>query len=151
METTFHLNLIELDINPIEIPPVQFPAIITMPSLDFQKIVRDMSTLGETVEITSASNQLILKCRGDFAEQETIFSVGQGGMSFSKPNSEIVQGNFLLKHLVLFTKCTSLCTDISIYLKNDYPIIIEYSVAGLGEIKLALAPAPSKQSHSAPK
>ena len=151
METTFHLNLIELDINPIEIPPVLFPAIITMPSLDFQKIVRDMSTLGETVEITSASNQLILKCRGDFAEQETIFSVGQGGMSFSKPNSAIVQGNFLLKHLVLFTKCTSLCTDISIYLKNDYPIIIEYSVAGLGEIKLALAPAPSKQSHSAAK
>lgn len=147
METTFNLNLIELDINPIEIPPVQFSAIITMPSLDFQKIIRDMSTLGETVEITSASNQLILKCRGDFAEQETVFSVGQG-MSVAKSHSEIVQGNFLLKHLVLFTKCTSLCSDISIYLKNDYPIIIEYSVAGLGEIKLALAPAPSKHNHS---
>lgn len=150
METTFNLNLIELDINPIEIPPVQFSAIITMPSLDFQKIIRDMATLGETVEITSASNQLILKCRGDFAEQETVFSVGQG-MTVSKSHTEIVQGNFLLKHLVLFTKCTSLCSDISIYLKNDYPIIIEYSVAGLGEIKLALAPAPSKQSHGGGK
>jgi proliferating cell nuclear antigen len=119
-----------------------------MPSLDFQKIIRDMGTLGETVEITSASNQLILKCRGDFAEQETVFSVGQGGMSVTKSATDIVQGNFLLKHLVLFTKCTSLCSDISIYLKNDYPIIIEYSVAGLGEIKLALAPSPSKQSHN---
>jgi hypothetical protein len=28
-----------------------------------------------------------------------------------------------------------------IYLKNNYPIIVEYSVAGLGEIKLALAPS----------
>ena len=51
MVTRFHLNLIELDIKPIEIPPVQFPSIITMPSSDFQKIVRDMHTLGEIVEI----------------------------------------------------------------------------------------------------
>jgi hypothetical protein len=29
-------------------------------------------------------------------------------------------------------------------MKNDYPLICEYSVAGLGEIKLALAPALTK-------
>ena len=34
----------------------------------------------------------------------------------------------------------SLCQSIKIYLKNDYPIIIEYSVASLGTIKLCLAP-----------
>jgi len=55
----------------------------------------------------------------------------------------------MLKHLVLFTKCTSLCSDISLYLKNDYPIIVEYNVAGLGEIKLALAPALTKPAESA--
>ena len=118
-----------------------------MHSADFQKICRDMNVLGEKMEVTSSGTNLIFRCIGDFAEQETVFSVGQG-MSVSKSHSEIVQGNFLLKHLVLFTKCTSLCSDISIYLKNDYPIIIEYSVAGLGEIKLALAPAPSKHSHN---
>ena len=64
-------------------------------------------------------------------------------MTQSKSATDIVQGNFFLKHLVLFTKCTSLCSDISLYLKNDYPIIVEYNVAGLGEIKLALAPALS--------
>jgi len=141
MTTRFALNLIELDVRPIQIPPVQFSSIITMPSVDFQKIIRDMHTLGETVEIQSASQELVFRCKGDYAEQETVFSIGQNGLTQSKSATEIVQGNFVLKHFVLFTKCTSLCSDISLYLKNDYPIIVEYNVAGLGEIKLALAPA----------
>jgi proliferating cell nuclear antigen len=144
MVTRFHLNLIELDVGPIEIPPVQFPSILTMPSTDFQKIVRDMHTLGEVVEIQSASTELVFRCKGDYAEQETVFSIGSSGLSQAKPSTEIVQGNFYLKHLVLFTKCTSLCSDITLYLKNDYPILVEYNVAGLGEIKLALAPAVIK-------
>ena len=53
---------------------------------------------------------------------------------------EIIQGFYELRHLVLFSKCTNLCASIELYLKNDYPLIIEYMVASLGEIKLCLAP-----------
>jgi hypothetical protein len=63
-----------------------------------------------------------------------------------KSQTEIVQGYFLLKPLSLFTKCTGMSTDIMIYLKNNYPIVIEYDVAGLGEIKLALAPSPRSET-----
>jgi proliferating cell nuclear antigen len=114
-----------------------------------------MSTLGEKVEIQSAAQQLIFRCKGDYAEQETVFSIGQNGLSQTKAApvsnavtaaAEIFQGQFYLKHLVLFIKCTSLCSDICLYLKNDYPIIVEYNVAGLGDIKLALAPALTKAS-----
>lgn len=144
MVTHFALNLIELDVRNIPIPPVTFSSITTMPSVDFQKIIRDMNTLGEIVEIQSASQELVFRCKGDYAEQETIFNIGQNGMSQPRASAEIVQGNFFLKHLSLFTKCTSLCSDIILYLKNDYPLIVEYNVAGLGEIKLALAPALTK-------
>ena len=68
------------------------------------------------------------------------------GMSFIKVNdTEIVQGVFALKHLVLFTKCTNLCNSIEMYLKNDYPIIIKYSIASLGSIKLCLAPQVAEE------
>jgi hypothetical protein len=46
MVTTKYLNLMELDIKPIEIPAVTFPSVITMPSLDFQNIVKDLILLG---------------------------------------------------------------------------------------------------------
>ena len=45
-----------------------------------------------------------------------------------------------LKYLTLFTKCTNLCNNIQLYIKNDYPLIIQYTIASLGIIKLCLAP-----------
>ena len=51
-----------------------------------------------------------------------------------------IQGIFSLKYLTLFTKCTNLCNQINLYIKNDYPLIIRYAVAQLGTIKLCLAP-----------
>jgi proliferating cell nuclear antigen len=135
MKTTKYLNLMELDIKPVPIPPVHFPSVITMPSLDFQNIIKDLIQLGDKVEIKSAENELSFRLEGgEFGSQETICMM-------PKAQKEIVQGYFLLKPLALFTKCTAMSTDIMIYLRNNYPMIIEYSVAGLGEIKLALAPS----------
>lgn len=143
MVTTKYLNLMELDIKPIEIPPVPFSSVITMPSLDFQNIIKDFIQLGDKIEIKSAENELSFRLEGgEFGSQETICLM-------PKSQKDIVQGYFLLKPLALFTKCTAMSTDIIIYLKNNYPIIIEYSVAGLGEIKLALAPYTRSDPTSA--
>ena len=143
MVTTKYLNLMELAIKPIEIPPVRFPTVITMPSIDFQNIIKDLIQLGDKVEIKSAENEFSFRLEGgDFGSQETVCII-------PNPTKEIIQGYFLLKPLALFTKCTSMSTDIMIYLKNNYPIIIEYSVAGLGEIRLALAPSTRSESSGA--
>jgi proliferating cell nuclear antigen len=110
-----------------------------------------MNALGDKldVEITSSGTDLIFKCIGDFAEQETIISENNNSnMKVHKSNgaaAEIVQGIFQLKHLVLFTKCTSLCPSIELYLKNDFPLILRYTVANLGEVKLVLAPMKNRQ------
>ena len=58
-------------------------------------------------------------------------------------NSKIIQGEFSLKNLSYFIKCTNLCNQIEIYLENDLPLVVKYNVASLGEIKLCLAPLPS--------
>lgn len=140
--TNFKLNLLDLNDESIQIPPASFDSVITMPSSDFQKICRDMSGISDVLEIKSVDNLLILSCKGDFCTQETKLGQTNNGMNFVKNNnpSDIIQGYFALKHLVLFTKCTNLCNSIEMYLKNNYPLIISYSVASLGNIKLCLAP-----------
>jgi len=150
--TNYFLKLFDTDVEEIQIPALNFTSIIHMPSTDLQKICRDMNALGEKldVEITSSGVDLIFKCIGDFAEQETVISENNGTSNMkvhksSGNSTEIVQGIFQLKHLVLFTKCTSLCPSIELYLKNDYPLILRYTVANLGEVKLVLAPMKNKQ------
>lgn len=143
--TTYKLNLLDLDNPKISVNPADFNYEIMLQSADFQKICRDMSNIAEVVEIKNVGNQLILSCKGDFCSQETVLADTENN-SCSKNNNEIVQGVFNLKYLVLFTKCTNLCSTVELFLKNDYPLLIRYMVASLGEVKLCLA--PQSQNHS---
>jgi proliferating cell nuclear antigen len=136
------MNLLDISEEELSIPPATFETELTLPSSDFQKIIRDMTNIGENIEIKSVGNSLILGCDGDFANQETILSETQNGLNFSKSTGpELpIQGIFSLKYLSLFTKCTNLCNLIHLYIKNDYPLVIRYDVANLGHIKLCLSP-----------
>ena len=144
-KTTYKLNLLDLDNQKISIDPAEFNTVITLPSVDFQKIIRDMNNIAETVEIKNIGTQLILSCKGDFCSQETILADNENGSVISSKKNEIVQGIFSLKYLVLFTKCTNLCTAVELYLKNDYPIIVQYPVSSLGFVKMCLAPLNNTQ------
>ena len=141
-QTTYKLNLLDMENENINIPPAEFESELTFPSNDFQKIIRDMINIGENIEITSIGHQLKLICNGEFAHQETVLGETNNGLKFSTTQSpELpIQGIFSLKYLLLFTKCTNLCQQIHFYIKNDYPLIIQYAVASLGSIKLCLAP-----------
>jgi proliferating cell nuclear antigen len=144
--TNYFLKIFDTNLEDIGFNNLSFSSIIHMPSADFQKICRDMNSLGdgEKVEITSSGGELVFKCLGDFAQQETIISENPSMKVSNDDNTPVTQGIFQLKHLVLFTKCTNLCPSIEIFFKNDYPLIIRYTVANLGEVKLVLAPIKSK-------
>ena len=148
--TKFKLNLMDLNNNKIEVPAPEFESVITMPSIDFQKICRDMSNISEEMEIKSVGSQIIFSCKGQFAEQETSIGSSNNGITFLQNNTEnnIVQGIYSLKYLVLFSKCTNLCNSVEIYLKNDFPLITKYNIASLGEIKLCLAPKFENEESS---
>jgi proliferating cell nuclear antigen len=138
-KTIYKLNLMDLDNPKISINPADFNYEIMLQSADLQKICRDMYNIAEVVEIKNVGNQLILSCKGDFCSQETLLADTENN-SCNKNNNEIVQGVFNLKYLVLFTKCTNLCSTVELFLRNDYPLLLRYMVASLGEVKLCLAP-----------
>ena len=122
-----------------------FSSVINLPSTDFQKIIRDMSCISEKLEIKSVGNELIFRCSGQFATAEIRRVETDGSMEFiqKQDSNKIIQGEFSLKNLGYFIKCTNLCSQIEMYLENDLPLVVKYYVASLGEIKLCLAPLPS--------
>ena len=140
----FKLNLMDLDDEKYEIEPVQFPYCITMPSQDFHKYCKDMaSVLANKMDIQCTSNMVFLSGKSDLGSVD--FQVGEsiGGLNIdiNTDKNEIVQGNFELKYLTIFTKCTNLCNEVKLFLKNDYALVVRYQVAALGEIKLVLSPS----------
>jgi proliferating cell nuclear antigen len=142
---TQKLKLIEPEQEELSYPDVKFSSIINLPSCDFQKIIRDLSCISEKLEIKSVGNELIFKCSGQFASAEIHRAESDGGMEFKmkQDSSKVIQGEFSLKNLGYFIKCTNLCPQIEIYLENDLPLVVKYDVASLGSIRLCLASLPS--------
>jgi proliferating cell nuclear antigen len=138
------LRLIEPDTEELVVPDVEYSTVINLPTADFQKIIRDLNGISDRIEIKSVGNDLIFSCVGHFANSQIFRSESNGNMEFlQKPNASVViQGEFSLKSLSNFIKCTPLCSDLEMYLGNDLPLIVKYNVASLGEIKLCLAPLP---------
>lgn len=140
------LKLNDAEQEDFDFPPMYFSSVLNIPSSDFQKIVRDLSSISDIIEIcsivTNNSSELKFKARGDFAESEIIRSESDESMEYIKKQktNEIIQGKFSLKNLSYFIKCTNLCNQIELFLENDKPLVVKYYVASLGEIKLCLTP-----------
>jgi hypothetical protein len=46
IDTTCHLKLMDIDDERITVPDAEIEQMVTMPSLDFQRMMRDMSGIG---------------------------------------------------------------------------------------------------------
>lgn len=136
------LWLIDPDPEELVIPPLEYSTIINLPSADFQKSIRDLSSISDRMEIKSVGSDLIFSCEGSFASSKIYRSEMNSFMEFTqRPDdpSSIVQGIFSLRSLSQFIKCTPLCSTVEIYLSNNLPLICSYDVASLGDIKLCLS------------
>ncbi len=149
-ETEFDLKLLELRKEKLTIPNVVCEALVTMNAQEFHKLCREMNQIAEYVDIRCLKNRIEFTCKGDYANRKTVYRtdddekgsnrvhIQHAGANDGKPF--IVQGIYELRNLVMFAKCASLCNEIEIYLKSNYPLVIQYTVATLGRLLLCLSP-----------
>lgn len=139
-KTTFHLKLLDIDDERITVPDASIEQMVYMPSLDFQRMVRDMNGIGTTVLFKVQGGVMTLTCEGDFARQVTQIATEADDSDTMESNDAIIEGRFSLKFLNAFAKATNLCNLVELYLRRDYPLILLYRVANLGKLRFALAP-----------
>lgn len=154
LTSNYYLNLLDLKEDIYTIGKQQFDFVITVPSLDFHNLIKNMSVIAEQVDIKFIHNDdnysLSFSCKGEFASQESVFN---GNMNNTDKNNilnikktkdindnTIIQGIYELKSLSLFSRCSSLCSTIELHIKNDSPLIIKYRVADMGSVYLILSP-----------
>lgn len=155
---SYKIPLLALEEQMCHINSMEFDYIINMPSVQFQKIIKDIHLLdGKIVEIKSVGKQLIFTCEDGIAVFKTTISeiddtmnkdqknlLQQNGedlksVKFSKSSTNIVQGKFEMSYLMNFIKASHLCETMNILLTNDQPLVLEYFVADLGYLRLLLS------------
>ena len=134
--TSFRLKLLDINEDILEVPDITMDIITTMPSLDFQRVARDMGNLANDMTIFRDGTRLELSCRGDFADQETI-------LEFPDEAVKRTGATYNLKYINLFTKATGLCSSVQVMQDSSddqMPVVFRYGIANLGEVRFYLAP-----------
>ena len=130
--TKFQLKLLDINESKIEVPEVTMTTVTTLPSVDFQRLCRDMSNIGAEIQIRRHGMKISFTCDGDFANQETMIDCQE--------ESPDIAGLYSLRYLNIFTKATSMCSSVQIIQENGNRfLILKYNVANLGELKFYLA------------
>lgn len=135
--TSFDFKLLDINDDMLSVPEIEMTVLTTIPSVDFQRVTRDMHNLAQDIHIKRTHGTLELECEGGFASQKTVIECVEPGPV--KPVGNI----FSLKYINMFTRATSLCASVQLmqHAEDDnMPIVFRYSVANLGELKFYLAP-----------
>ncbi len=148
VHSAYKLKLLDIPRNKFRMPGSDVDAQIIMSSQYFHKICREMSSYADYIDIKCSKSSVIFSCAGFFAERSTELkqsnAVDIQHISSEDDGDTIVQGIYDLKHLVMFSKCASLCNNIEIFMKNDYPLIIRYTIASLGKMMICLTAVKAK-------
>jgi proliferating cell nuclear antigen len=138
--TQYALKLLDCDSENFNIPDVTFDRVLTLPSVYFQRLCREMTNLGEYMTISIHGSQLQLVCDGTFARQHTSIGESDGCMSVTETTGESVEeAIYSLRYLSLFTRASSLSNVLTLFIKKDFPLVLQYSIANLGTLRFCLA------------
>ena len=143
-KTTSILKLLDIDQAILSIPDIVFDNVVTIPCIDFQRHCKDMMTVSDKVTFLCNDVSFVMKCNGDFAD--LIIEIERAKVNIQTKNSEpglnlqSCTGTFSLKYINLFIKSSALCSNVEIYLKKGYPLILIYRIGSLGKVQFLLAP-----------
>jgi proliferating cell nuclear antigen len=134
--------------NQMEVPQLNYPGQIQMPSASLQSIVSQLKTTGgEVIKILFHKDTLQFYTKGDIASLEIVrarTNKEESSIRVMKndtlDSTGIIELYVKLDKIVEFTKCACLTHLVSIHLMNDYPLFLEYDVGSLGFIRLGLSP-----------
>ena len=150
--TAYSQKVLDIDDDPTKLPQdTCFEMSVAMDTSDFRKICQEMNQFAEYVEITCTAKEITFRCQGDSTAFNKVFKNSDTGVRIMCPNKDnkkdklvMVQAIYNLKHLVTFGKCVNLCTEMQLFLKNDYPLFINYPIGNIGKMLVGLSPVDEK-------
>jgi proliferating cell nuclear antigen len=115
-----------------------------MPSAEFARIVRDLSSIGDTVVVSVTKDGVKFSTSGDMGSANVTL---KQNASADKPEeattidvSEPVTLSFALRYLNSFAKATPLAPSVTLSMSKELPIVVNYTIEDVGHIAFYLAP-----------
>lgn len=134
----------DIDNEHLGIPDTEYLATVKLPAAEFQRICRDLHTMGDTCAISVTKEGVRFSVAGDLGtgnitlkqNTETEKEVDRVIINMDEP----VELVFALRYLNMFTKATPLSESVTLSLSRGIPVVVEYAIGDNGYIRYYLAP-----------
>lgn len=139
----FDLKLMDIDSEHLGIPDNEYEATVKLPSAEFQRIVKDLSSIGDTVEISVTKDAVKFSTNGDIGSATIMCRQNKTADSDEATEIDITEPvslTFALRYLNSFAKATPLATHTVLKLSKELPIVVEYRIPQTGHLAFYLAP-----------
>ncbi|KAL6193863.1 hypothetical protein ACLB2K_034947 [Fragaria x ananassa] len=153
--SNIEMNLMDIDSEHLGIPDSEYHTIITMPSARFARICKDLSPIGDTVEISMTKEGVKFSTKGDIGAVDKLC---RQNTSVDKPEEAIiiemtepVTLRFGLRYINSITKASTLSNTVTISLHSQLPLAIEYKIAEMGYIRFYMAPRVEDDEETMPR
>lgn len=140
----FALRLLDIDSEQLGIPDQEYDATVKMPASEFQRICRDLSSIGDTVQLSVTKDGIKFGASGDIGTAEITCrqntSVEKEEERVVIELNEPVALTFALRYFNSFAKATPLSPQVCLQLSKSLPVVVEYRIESMGHLKFFLAP-----------
>ena len=140
----FDLKLMDIDSEHLGIPDNEYDATVKLPAAEFQRIIKDLSSIGDTVEISVTKDAVKFSTNGDIGSANVMCRQNK---TADKPEeateidiNEPVALTFALRYLNSFAKATPLSSHTVLKLSKELPVVVEYKMGDTGSLSFFLAP-----------
>lgn len=147
-KTIYSLKLLDTSAQDINVPEFSYHSVVTLPSVNFQRLCRDMQNIASTVVLESHPTKIVLSCSGDFASQTTVLGDAEEeeqdhathDVRIQSDSTTVIRSTYSLKYLTLFGRSSALSNVVTLYIKEEHPLVMEFNAGSLGTLKFLLTP-----------
>jgi proliferating cell nuclear antigen len=140
----FEVKLMDIDNEHLGIPDSEYSAVVQLPSGEFQRICRDLSQFGDSLVISCTKEGVEFSGSGDIGSAKISLrqnsSVDKEEEQVSVELNQPVTLTFSTRYLVSFSKATPLAPSVTLSLKAETPLVVEYRISDVGHLRYYLAP-----------
>ncbi|EHY65273.1 proliferating cell nuclear antigen [Nematocida ausubeli] len=141
---SYHINLVDVGSDQYTFPSVEYSAVISFMSPEFQKVVKTLGAFGEVLKITATEKGFVFEQRSEFGNTEVSFMIkdvqeNTENKDFSIEIKESAELSIPYKYVSLFSKFGTLGAKITLSMAMGMPVYLT-SVMNVGYLRYYIAP-----------
>ena len=141
-QRTYEIPLMDLDVETMAIPDIEYQADFAMPSSTFAALIQQLKTFGDSLDIQCNESTITLVAKSTDQGKMNV-DIGIDTLSeFAIEDGCQLDVSFSLHQLSIIAAFSKMSKEVAIHLHKDYPLRIDYGHhEGLGlVVKYYLAP-----------